>query len=151
MGAIMKISDKGEHFIVKEEGERLNAYQDSVGIWTIGVGHTGFVDGKPIAKGLQITQAKSREILRADLARFEKAVNDGVEMPLLQHQFDALVSLAFNIGEGAFKRSTLVKLLNRGDYKGAANQFLAWKNAGGRPILLKRREREKSLFENGYI
>ncbi|MBN6711118.1 lysozyme [Haemophilus haemoglobinophilus] len=117
----------------------------------MGVGHTGCVDDKSVCKGMTITQAKSREILRADLARFEKAVNDGVEMPLLQHQFDALVSLAFNIGEGAFKRSTLVKLLNRGDYKGAANQFLAWKNAGGRPILLKRREREKALFENGYI
>lgn len=70
-------------------------------------------------------------------------------MPLIQYQFDALVSLAFNIGEGAFRRSTLLKLLNRGDYKGASEQFLVWKNAGGRPILLNRRKREKALFDGG--
>lgn len=145
----MKTSIKGEEFIVREEGEKLKAYQDAVGIWTIGVGHTGFVDGTPVVKGLTITQAKSRDILRKDLNRFEKAINDGVKVSLSQHQFDALVSLAFNIGEGAFLRSTLLKKLNVSDFKGAAEQFLAWKNAGGRPILLNRRKREKHLFETG--
>lgn len=145
----MKTSIKGEEFIVREEGEKLKAYQDAVGIWTIGVGHTGFVDSTPVVKGLTITQAKSREILRKDLNRFEKAINNSVEVPLNQHQFDALVSLAFNIGEGAFLRSTLLKKLNISDFKGAAEQFLAWKNAGGRPILLNRRKREKHLFETG--
>lgn len=143
----MQISDKGIQFIVKEEGERLTAYQDSVGIWTIGVGHTGWVDSKPVARGMTITKEKSREILKNDLKGFEKAVNDGVIVHLKQHQFDALVSLAFNIGEGAFRRSTLLKLLNRGDYTGASQQFLVWKNAGGRPILLPRRRREKAVFD----
>lgn len=143
----MRISDKGIQFIVKEEGERLTAYQDSVGIWTIGVGHTGWVDSKPVARGMTITKEKSREILRKDLARFERTINEGVIPPLEQHQFDALVSLVFNIGEGAFRRSTLLKLLNRGDYIGASQQFLAWKNAGGRPILLPRRRREKAVFD----
>lgn len=142
-------SDDGQKFIVREEGERLTAYQCSAGVWTIGVGHTGWIGAKPVSKGMVITTSQSREILRADLRRFEQAVNDCVLLPLTQYQFDALVSLAFNIGEGAFRRSTLVKLLNRGDYRGAAEQFLVWKNAGGRPILLSRRQREKRLFEEG--
>lgn len=145
----MKTSDKGQEFIVREEGEKLRAYLDAVGIWTIGVGHTGWVDAKPVGRGMVITKEKSREILRADLRRFENAVNESVRVPLIQYQFDALVSLAFNIGEGAFRRSTLLKLLNRGDYKGASEQFLVWKNAGGRPILLNRRKREKALFDGG--
>lgn len=145
----MSISNKGIEFIVREEGERLTAYQDIVGIWTIGVGHTGFVEGKPVAKGMTITKEKSREILKADLARFEQAVNSVVKVRLKQNQFDALVSLAFNIGEGAFSRSTLVRKLNTGDYVGASAQFLVWKNAGGRVSqgLLNRRKREKVMFE----
>lgn len=142
----MKLSSQGEAFIVREEGERLTAYLDAVGIWTIGVGHTGFVDNKPVSAGMTITQAKSREIFRTDIARFERAVNQ-VAVPLNQNQFDALVSLAFNIGEGAFLRSTLLKKLNAGDYQGASGQFLVWKNAGNKPILLNRRQREKALFE----
>ncbi|WP_288061363.1 lysozyme [Rodentibacter caecimuris] len=146
---MMEISERGINFIVAEEGERSTAYQDVVGIWTIGVGHTGFVDGKPVAKGMTITQEKSREILKADLARFEKAINASVNVPLKQNQFDALVSLAFNIGEGAFRRSTLLRKLNAGDYNGASQQFLVWKNAGGRVSqgLLNRRRREKALFD----
>ena len=145
----MKISDKGIEFIRQLEGEKLTAYPDIVGIWTIGVGHTGFVDGKPVARGMTITKEKSKEILTADLKRFESAVNGAVKITLTQNQFDALVSLAFNIGEGAFTRSTLVKKLNAGDKKGAAEQFLVWKNAGGRVSqgLLNRRQKEKTMFE----
>lgn len=146
---MMKISEIGINHIIRDEGERLTAYQDVVGIWTIGVGHTGQVDGKPVVKGMTITQEKSRELLKADLTRFEKAVNASVNVPLKQNQFDALVSLAFNIGEGAFRRSTLLRKLNAGDYNGASQQFLVWKNAGGRVSqgLLNRRRREKALFD----
>ncbi|WP_439287559.1 lysozyme [Lonepinella sp. BR2904] len=143
----MKISEKGIAHLQREEGCRLQAYQDVVGVWTIGYGHTGLVDGKPISKGMMISQEKAREILVKDLARFEKAVNTYVTVPLKQNQFDALVSLAFNIGEGAFSRSTLVRKLNAKDYHGASEQFLAWKNAGGRPVLLNRRKREKAMFD----
>lgn len=146
---ILTTSKAGQAFIVREEGERFTAYLDSVGIWTIGVGHTGWVSDKPVSRGMTITKEQSRAILRADLKRFEKAVNESIQVPLSQYQFDALVSLAFNIGEGAFRRSTLLKLLNRGDYVGASQQFLLWKNAGGRPILLNRRQREKRLFDEG--
>lgn len=144
----MNISEKGIDFIRQAEGERLIAYQDIVGVWTIGVGHTGFVDGKPVARGMTITKEKSREILKADLVRFERAVNANVNVPLTQNQFDALVSLAFNIGEGAFSRSTLVRKLNVSDYNGASQQFLVWKNAGGKVSqgLLNRRKREKDMF-----
>ncbi|WP_238327294.1 lysozyme [Rodentibacter pneumotropicus] len=146
---MMKISEKGIEFIRQAEGEKLTAYPDIVGVWTIGVGHTGFVDGKSVSRGMAITKEKSKEILIADLKRFESAVNSAVKVSLAQNQFDALVSLAFNIGEGAFTRSTLVKKLNAGDYKGAAEQFLVWKNAGGRVSqgLLNRRKREKVLFD----
>lgn len=145
----MRISENGIEFIRQLEGEKLTAYPDIVGIWTIGVGHTGFVDGKPVARGMAITKEKSKEILTADLKRFESAVNDAVKVTLTQNQFDALVSLAFNIGEGAFARSTLVNKLNAGDKKGAAEQFLVWKNAGGRVSqgLLNRRQEEKAMFE----
>ena len=145
----MRISENGIEFIRQLEGEKLTAYPDIVEIWTIGVGHTGFVDGKPVARGMAITKEKSKEILTADLKRFESAVNDAVKVTLTQNQFDALVSLAFNIGEGAFARSTLVNKLNAGDKKGAAEQFLVWKNAGGRVSqgLLNRRQKEKAMFE----
>lgn len=145
----MRISENGIEFIRQLEGEKLTAYPDIVGIWTIGVGHTGFVDGKPVARGMAITKEKSKELLTADLKRFESAVNDAVKVTLTQNQFDALVSLAFNIGEGAFARSKLVNKLNAGDKKGAAEQFLVWKNAGGRVSqgLLNRRQKEKAMFE----
>lgn len=144
----MKTSEKGLQFIRREEGERLTAYADIIGVWTIGVGHTGTVDGKPVAKGMVISADKSRELLSADLSRFESAITRLVEVPLKQHEFDALVSLVFNIGETNFARSTLLKKLNANDFKGAAEQFLVWKNAGGRPVqgLLNRRKREKDMF-----
>lgn len=145
----MNMSKQGIDFLIREEGERLCAYRDIVGIWTIGVGHTGWVDDKRVCERMRISQEKSREILLADLRRFERAVNNEVVLPLSQHQFDALVSLAFNIGEGAFLKSTLLKKLNQGDYSGASEQILAWKYAGGRPVLLRRRKREKALFDRG--
>lgn len=144
----MKTSEKGLQFIRREEGERLTAYADIIGVWTIGVGHTGAVDGKPVAKGMVISADKSRELLSADLLKFESAITHLVKVPLKQYEFDALVSLVFNIGETNFARSTLLKKLNTNDFKGAAEQFLAWKNAGGRPVqgLLNRRKREKDMF-----
>ena len=141
----MKTSEKGLQFIRREEGERLTAYADIIGVWTIGVGHTGAVDGKPVAKGMVISANKSRELLSADLLKFESAITRLVKVPLKQYEFDALVSLVFNIGETNFARSTLLKKLNTNDFEGA---FLAWKNAGGRPVqgLLNRRKREKDMF-----
>src|SRR5512139_1756961 len=118
----MRISDEGLRLIVEREGSRNQAYLDSVGVWTIGVGHTG----PEVHEGLLWSDAQVAEALRGDIGRFERAVNDAVTVDIPQHAFDALVSFAFNVGEGAFKSSTLVRLLNAGDAAGAAKQFDRW-------------------------
>jgi len=143
----MKISDNGIHFIKQEEGEKLSAYFDSVGILTIGVGHTGSVSGKPITKNTRITANESTQLLLQDLDTAEQAIEKNVTVPLTQNQYDALCSLIFNIGAGAFATSTVKKKLNAGDYQGAAEAFLMWKRAGNNPdLLLGRRQRERRLF-----
>ena len=84
-----------------------------------------------------------------DLKKFESTVNSAVTVPINQNQFDALVSLAYNIGTGAFKESTLLKKLNLGDYKAAAAQFAVWNRGGGKVMqgLVNRRAVERKLFE----
>lgn len=150
----MRTSAAGRKAITEREGLRLKAYQDSVGIWTIGVGHTSAAGPPTVTKGLNITAALADQILTRDLSIFEKAVNNSVTVPLKQNEFDALVSLAFNIGAGAFQRSTLVKELNKGNRYGAANQFLAWDKitVGGKKKALKgltnRRKAERDQFLN---
>lgn len=138
-----KTSPKGIDLIKQFEGFRRNAYQDSAGVWTIGYGHT-----RTARQGMIISRTQGEELLKKDLVRFEKAVRDRVTVPLNQNQFDALISLAFNIGVGAFGGSTLLKRLNQGDYNGAANEFKRWVHAGGRRLkgLVNRREKERQLF-----
>ncbi|WP_439461788.1 lysozyme [Serratia quinivorans] len=142
----MKISNNGIDFLKKEEGERLTGYSDTRGIPTIGVGHTGLVDGIPVRVGMGITKDKSSELLRSDLQWTERAVNNA-NVRLSQNQYDALCSLVFNIGAPAFNNSTLLKKLKANDYQGTADQFLVWKRSGKDvDILLPRRKRERSLF-----
>ncbi|HID9706259.1 TPA: lysozyme [Serratia marcescens] len=142
----MKISNNGIDFLKRQEGEKLSAYKDARGIPTIGVGHTGLVDGKPVAMGMTISKEKSSDLLRFDLQWTERAINSA-NVTLNQNQYDALCSLVFNIGASAFNGSTLLRKLKGGDYAGAADQFLAWKRAGNDPdILLPRRQRERALF-----
>lgn len=138
-----QINDKGLRLIKSFEGLRLKAYQDSVGVWTIGYGTTSSVQ-----PGMVITQAQAEEFLRRDLRRFEQAVNDLVKVPLTTDQFAALVSFTYNVGEGALESSTLLRLLNQKDYQGAADQFLRWDKAGGQslPGLTRRRRAERALF-----
>lgn len=143
-----KISNNGVSLIKEFEGCRLTAYRCSAGTWTIGYGHTGTVDGKAVASGMTITAAKATELLKADLSKFEAAVNTYVAAPITQNMFDALVSFAFNCGTGALKGSTLLKKLNAKDYNGAAAEFPKWNKAGGVVLngLVRRRERERQLF-----
>lgn len=138
-----EINDKGIRLIKSFEGLRLKAYQDSVGVWTIGYGTTSGV--RP---GMVITEAQAEEFLRRDLRRFEQAVDDLVKVPLTDDQFAALVSFTYNVGEGALESSTLLRLLNQRDYQGAADQFLRWDKAGGQslPGLTRRRRAERALF-----
>lgn len=148
----MKTSAAGRKAITEREGLRLKAYQDSVGIWTIGVGHTAAAGPPTVARGLTITAALADQILTRDLSIFEKAVNSAVTVPLNQNEFDALVSFAFNIGAGAFQKSTLLKELNKGNRYGAANEFLKWDKVtvDGKKKALKgltiRRKAEREQF-----
>jgi len=137
-------SSAGRQLIESFEGLELTAYQDMVGVWTIGYGHTG-VDVKP---GLRISAAQAEALLAADLVKFEQGVARLVTFVLNQHQFDALVSFSFNLGLGSLKNSTLLKLLNAGDVTAAAEQFLRWDKAGGGQVagLLRRRQAERTLF-----
>lgn len=140
----MRLSPKGLELIKAHEGLRLRAYQDVVGVWTVGYGHTG--TAKP---GMTITNEQADELLRHDVEQFENAVNNLVHVPLNQNQFDALTSFAFNLGRAALYRSTLLRKLNAGDYTGAAAEFGRWVNAGGKPWpgLIRRRKEERELFE----
>ena len=144
----MSVSNKGVYLICEFEGKRLVAYDDGVGVWTIGFGTIKYPSGNRVKKGDTCTLEQAKEYMRHDLIEFEHTVNSSVKVPLNQNQFDALVSLAYNIGSNAFKSSTLVKKLNTGDYQGAADQFNVWVNAGGKRMqgLVNRRDREKLLF-----
>ena len=104
----MKISEKGINFIINEEGEKLKAYICPAGVLTIGVGHTG----KDVVPGMIITKEHSRELLKNDLKHFENAVEAYVKISLKQHEYDSLISFAFNVGAEAFKKSTLLKKIN---------------------------------------
>jgi lysozyme len=122
----------------------LAAYKDIRGIWTIGWGHTGLT----VVEGLTCTQAQADAWLLQDCAAAERAVNRLVHITLTQHEFDALVDFAFNCGLAAFAHSTLLKLLNVGDIKGAATQFEEWDHASGKVVagLLRRRLAEEQEF-----
>lgn len=141
---MMQISKAGLDLIKQFEGLYLKAYRCPAGVPTIGYGHTAGV-----AMGQTITQQQADDYLRRDVRQFERAVARLVTVPLTQGQFDALVSFAFNLGDGALAQSTLLRLLNAGDYAGAAAQFDRWNKAGGRvlPGLVRRRAAERALFE----
>lgn len=140
---MMKTSQAGIDLIKEFEGVRLAAYRCPAGVPTIGYGHT-----KGVEMGDTVTVIEAEELLREDLEVFENGVNKLVEVPLEQHQFDALVSFAFNLGLGNLKNSTLLRLLNQGLYTDAANQLTRWNRAGGQVLagLVRRRSAERRMF-----
>ncbi|WP_151805364.1 lysozyme [Acinetobacter junii] len=142
------ISKTGIDLISSFEDTKLQAYDDGVGVWTIGIGTTAYPNGVKVKKGDKCTLEQAKEYFAHDLKRFESSVNKLVEVPLSQNQFDALVSLVYNIGSGNFASSTLLKKLNAKDYAGAADQFLRWNKGGGKVMkgLVRRREAERALF-----
>ena len=141
---MMKVSDKGLALIKEFEGCKLTAYKDSVGVWTIGYGHT-----RSARQGMVITQAQADELLALDVATHASGVYKALQVKLEQHQFDAVVSLAFNVGVSAVRNSTLLKMINRGDVKPAAAQFDRWNKAGGKVLagLTRRRAAERKMYE----
>lgn len=147
----MKVSAAGRKAIAAHEGVRLTAYPDPATRgepFTIGVGHTSAAGPPKVYKGMTITADECDEILSRDLATFERAVEKLVTVPLNQNQFDALVSFTFNVGAGNLQKSTLLRKLNAGDYRGAADQFSVWNKAAGKVMkgLTTRRADEQALF-----
>jgi len=145
----MKISANGLKLKKYFESCKLQAYPDPGSKdghpWTIGWGHTG----KEVVKGLFWTQAQADAALVKDAEKFSAAVDDLIRIPINQNQFDALVCLAYNIGTAALSSSTLLKMINSGNYDGAAAQFLRWNKNDGKVMLglARRRLAEKYLFE----
>ena len=144
----------GQNLVATFEGVVLAAYPDpGTGgkPWTIGVGHTSSAGAPVVTRDLKITRAQAFEILARDLQVFERVVRERVKALVSQQQFDALVSLCFNIGGTAFAGSSVVRHLNAGRYLEAAAAFELWNKAGGRVMsgLVRRRAAERALFEAG--
>ncbi len=146
----MHLSENGNRLIKSFEGYHTRqpdgsckAYRCPAGVWTCGWGAT---DG--VGPHTHWTEAEAEERLVKELEKFEKAVLQHVRVPLNQNQFDALVSFAYNCGEGALQRSKLLKKINAGDNGGAAREFHRWSRGGGRVLngLVARRARESALF-----
>jgi len=146
----MKVSKQCLDMIVHHEGLRLRPYRDPIGLWTVGVGHL-IGDGKTLPEEYNrlFTKEEVYEILEKDLNRFEKGVVRLCPVGLTSSRFDALVSFAFNVGLGNLQRSSLRMKHNRGDFDGAALEFLKWNKAGGKVWtgLTKRRLDESSLYK----
>ena len=130
--------------LIKEfEGCKLKAYKCPAGVWTIGYGHT---DG--VKEGDEITQQEADRLLADDVHSFSAGVQRLVTSDINRNQLGALTSFAFNVGLGNLRHSTLLRLVNKGDFVGAANQFSRWNKAGGKVLagLTRRREAERKLF-----
>ena len=139
----METSQNGIDLIKEFEGCRLVAYQDSVGIWTIGYGHT-----KDVWEERLIIKKTAEALLNQDLKEFEDYVEAIVEVPLTQNQFDALVAWTFNLGPGNLLKSTMLRKLNQGDYDAVPDEMQRWNKAGGEVLngLVRRRSAEAKLF-----
>lgn len=140
----MKISQRGIDLIKSFEGCKLTSYKCPAGVWTIGYGCTG----KDIKEGLVWSQEQADSALAKHLDEFSRGVSDLLKVPVTQGQFDALVSFAYNVGLKALRDSTLLRMLNSGDYSGAAGQFCRWINKGTafEAGLRRRREAERQMF-----
>ncbi len=153
----MQISQKGLDLIKEFEGLRLKAYSDPVNIPTIGYGTIRYPNKQKVKLGDEITLQQAEVYLFDECSKFAQKVEALVTVALNQNQFDALVSFCYNLGEGALAESTLLKLLNKANYSGAANEFPRWNKAtvGSTlkvlPGLVIRRDKEKELFESKAI
>ena len=131
------------------EGLRLEAYRDSAGVLTIGYGTTAAAGlGITPVPGMRITEAGAESLLAEGLAKFAAQIRPLIKVPVNANEFGACVSLAYNIGPGAFGKSTVLRRLNAGDRAGAAEAFAMWDKAGGHvlPGLVRRRKAEAALF-----
>jgi lysozyme len=143
----MAITATGRAALVSREALKTTAYKDSVGIWTIGVGHTSAAGPPTVTPGLVITQAEALDIFARDLVQYEAAVDQAVTVPMADHERDALVSICYNIGPGGFRKSTFVKRLNAGDRAGCAAAIMSWRKPSE---IISRRTAERDQFLTPY-
>ena len=141
----MNVSLEGVAIIKHFEGCELKAYRCPANVLTIGYGVT-----KGVTEGMEITQQEADEMLAGELVEYAGYINEMVDVPLEQNQFDALVSWIYNLGPTNFKNSTLLTVLNQKRYEDAPEQIKRWNKAGGKVLdgLVKRREAEALLFED---
>ena len=141
----MKINDAGLKLVKSFEGCSLTAYKCPAGVWTIGYGHTGAVDGKAICEGMKITESKATELLKQDMRKFENAVSNCSALTFKpnENQFSALVSFTFNCGAGNLK-----KLVQGRSVAAVAANMLLYNKANGKVLngLIRRRQAERELF-----
>ena len=139
----MIISTAGVDLLTHFEGLRLEAYQDSVGVWTIGYGHT-----KGVTPSMKITESQANNLLKTELIEYQNYINEMVNISLDQCQFDALVCWVYNLGPTNLKNSTLLTLLNQGVKFQIPDQIRRWNRAGGKVLkgLVRRREAEALMF-----
>ena len=140
----MKISAEGIALIKKFEGCELEAYKCPADVWTIGYGHT-----KGVVEGMKITKEEAEQMLVDELHEYENYINKYVNVALSQNQFDALVSWVYNLGPANLKASTMLKVLNSGEYEDVPAQMKRWNKAGGKVLegLIRRREAEACLYQ----
>jgi len=152
LASSLSVGKGGQQFLIQQEGGELKQYPDTAGIPTIGYGHK-LLPGESYPNG--VTEEQAQALLSEDIKTSEQAVRSAVKVPITQEQYDALISFAYNVGNGSFQNSTLVKKLNEGDYEGAANEFLRWNKVTLKgekvpdPGLDHRRQRERNLFLHG--
>ena len=129
------------------EGFRPEAYQDSVGVWTIGYGTT-IINGQPVKQGMTITQDQALQLVQQEVNKLWSKIESILKVKINDNQMNALVDFAYNLGFGSLKNSTLMRLVNESKFDEAANQFPRWVYAGGKvlPGLVRRREAERQLF-----
>lgn len=146
----MKISENGLNLIKEFEGFSSVAYLCPAKIPTIGYGNTFYANGTKVKLGEQISKTNALELLELVVNKdFADKIFPLIKVKVSQNQFDAMVSLAYNIGVGNFSKSTLLKKVNSGDFDGASNEFLKWNKSGGKELLglTRRRKREHDLFK----
>ena len=139
----MIISIPGVELLTHFEGLKLEAYQDSVGVWTIGYGHT-----KGVTPSMKITESQASNLLKTELIEYQNYINEMVKVELSQCEYDALVCWVYNLGPTNLRDSTLLKLLNKGDKFLVPEQIRRWNRAGGKVLkgLVRRREAEALMF-----
>jgi lysozyme len=144
----MKTGTEGLALIKSFEGWRAEAYRDAVGIWTIGYGHTAMAGSPKPVQGMKISKIVGEQLLKRDLVKYERAVNNAVTVDINQNQFDALVSFCYNVGPGNFRKSSVLSRTNQGRFDEVPARLLLWNKAGGKVLngLTRRRKAEGILF-----